>query len=360
MAGGYATRLRPLSYALPKLLFPVGGTPLLEQTIEHLASFGVDEVILAVNYLADQLKQHFGDNYHGVAIRYSLETIPLGTGGPIALARPYLEKSETFLVMNGDILSDIDISAMQRLHRSKGALATIALHEVSDPTRFGVARLDEDLRIREFVEKPKLSEAPSRLVNAGVYLMEPPVIDRIASGRKVIIEREVFPFLAKEGSLLGYVHSGTWFDIGNIADYVKANFALLDSKSKGVIIRGEDANIAASAKLTGPLYIGDHTTIEGNVKLGPQTIIGSNVKVGASATIRGSVIFDHVVIGGSSLIEKAVIGNSVLIGREVVVGEGSVVAGHVSIRDRVRLAHNVYVHPHKEINEDILKPGHVV
>jgi mannose-1-phosphate guanylyltransferase/phosphomannomutase len=216
------------------------------------------------------------------------------------------------------------------------------------------------VRIREFVEKPKLPEAPSGLVNAGVYLMEPPVIDRIASGRKVIIEREVFPFLAKEGKLLGYVHSGTWFDIGNVADYIRANFALLDIKSRGRVVHGEDAKITASAKLTGPLYIGNHTTVEGNVKLGPQTIVGSNVKIGANATISGSVIFDNVVVGDSSLIENAVVGNSVVIGREAVVGQGSVIAGHVNIGDHVRLAHNVYVHPHKEVNEDIPASGHVV
>jgi len=360
LAGGYATRLRPLSYDLPKLLFPVCGRPLLEQTIEHLSSFGVDEVILAVNYLADQLRQHFGDEYHRVAIKYSLEPIPLGTGGPIALARRYLERDGAFLVMNGDILSEIDLHAMSKLHESNDALGTIALHEVTDPTRFGVVRLDESSKIREFVEKPKLAEAPSRLVNAGMYLLEPPVIDRIPSGRKVIIEREVFPSLANEGRLLGYIHSGTWFDIGRITDYVKANFSLLDVRTKGEVVQGRGTSVAGSAILTGPLFIGNNSTIEDHARVGPQTITGSNVKIGKNAVITGCVIFDDVAIGDGSKIENTVIGNAVAIGREAVVGQGSVIAGHAKIHDRVHVTSNVYVHPHKEIDEDILTSGHVV
>lgn len=360
LAGGYATRLRPLSYALPKLLFPVCGAPILEQTIEHLSSFGVDEVILAVNYLADQLKHHFGEEYHGAAVRYSLEDKPLGTGGPIAFARQYLDKGETFLVMNGDILSEIDINAMRRIHETSHALATIALYEVNDPTRFGVARLDEHHRIEEFVEKPRLADAPSRLVNAGMYLMEPEVIDRIATGRKVIIEREVFPALASEGKLYGYVHSGIWFDIGNISDFMNANFTLLDSRSRGRVIEGDGVRVAESAKLHGPSYVGDSATIDDGVRLGPQTIIGRRVQIHKNARLARTIIFDDASIGSDSSMENTVIGNSVTVGKDVVIEEGSVIAAYVKIHDKVRITRDVHVHPYKEIEQDILTPGHVV
>jgi NDP-sugar pyrophosphorylase family protein len=359
LAGGYATRLRPLSYALPKLLFPVGGRPVLEQTIDHLSSFGVDEVILAVKYLADELREHFGEEYHGVKIQYSLEPKPLGTGGPIAFARKYYGK-ETLLAMNGDIFAEINIDAMKKVHESSGALATIALHEVGDPTRFGVARLDEQLRIREFVEKPRLADAPSRLINAGTYLLEPGAVDLIPQGRKVIIEREVFPALANEGTLFGYVHSGTWFDIGNIEDFRNANFTLLENKSRGQVIIGKDVRISKSAKLTCPALIGDNTIVEDRANLGPRAIIGRRVRVGGDASVIDSIVFDDTEVGSNSSIKGAVVGDSVTIGKGVVIQNGSVLSSHVTIHDNIRVTCDVYIHPYREINDDILNPGHVV
>ena len=360
MAGGYATRLRPLSYALPKLLFPVGGRPVLEQTIDHLSSFGIDEVILAVKYLAEELREYFGEEYHGVKIRYSLEPKPLGTGGPIAFAREYYGKNETLLAMNGDVFAEVNLDAMKRVHESNRALATIALHEVDDPTRFGVARLDEQSRIREFVEKPKLADAPSRLINAGTYLLEPGAVDRIPQGRKVIIEREVFPTLAKEGTLYGYVHSGTWFDIGNIEDFRNANFTLLENKTRGKVIVGKDARVSKSAKLTCPALVGDRTIVEDGANLGPRAIIGRRVRIGGDTNVAESIIFDDTEVGSNSSIEGTVVGDSVTIGKGVVIQRGSVVSSHVRIHDSVHVTHDVYIHPYKEINENILNPGHVV
>ena len=360
LAGGYATRLRPLSYALPKLLFPVAGRPVLEQTIDHLSSYGVDEVILAVKYLAEELREHFGEEYHGVEISYSLEPRPLGTGGPIAFARERYGKNETLLAMNGDIFAEINIDAMKKVHESNHALATIALHEVDDPTRFGVARLDTQSRIREFVEKPKLPDAPSRLINAGTYLLEPKAIDRIALGRKVIIEREVFPALANEGRLFGYIHSGTWFDIGNIVDFRNANFALLEDNARDKVIIGEDTRISRSAMLTCPALISDHSTVEDRASLGPRAIIGRRVRIAENASVSESIVFDETEVGSNSSIEGAVVGDSVTVGKGVVIENGSVISSHVSIHDDVHLTHDVYVHPYKEINESILNPGHVV
>jgi len=360
LAGGYATRLRPLSYSLPKLLFPVGGRPVLEQTIDHLSSFGIDEVILAVKYLAGELREYFGEEYHGVKIRYSLEPKPLGTGGPIAFARKYYDENETLLAMNGDIFAEIDIDAMKRVHESSHALATIALHEVDDPTRFGVARLGQDSRILEFVEKPELADAPSRLINAGTYLLEPGVVNIIPQGRKVVIEREIFPALATEGRLCGYIHSGTWFDIGNMNDFRIANFSYLENKARGKIIIGEETAVSKSAKLTYPVLIGDHTTVDEGASLGPRTIIGRHVRIGGNSSVVDSILFDHVEVGRDSSIEGAVVGDSVTVGKGVVIQNGSVISSQVTLRDNVRVTRDVYIHPYKEIGEDILNPGHVV
>lgn len=360
LAGGYATRLRPLSYALPKLLFPVCGKPILERTIEHLSAFGVGEVILAVNYMADQLREYFGERYQDVTIRYSLEPKPLGTGGPIAYARRYYDTSEPLLAMNGDILSEVDVNAMRRLHQSTKALTTIALHEVENPTRFGVARLDEHSKIREFVEKPKAAEAPSRMINAGVYLIEPEVVDRIPQGRRVVIEREIFPALASEGRLFGYVHSGAWFDIGNITDFRNANFALLQSKSRGRVVEAKGAEIARSAKLTRPAFVCDDAVVEEDVKLGAQTIVGRRARIHRNASLAGTIVFDDAEVGEGCVIEGAIVGNDVSIGKRVTIQPGSVIAGHAKIHDSIRITRDVYVHPFKEIDQDIIRPGHVV
>jgi len=360
LAGGYATRLRPLSYALPKLLFPIGGRPVLEQTIDHLSSFGIDEIILAVKYLANELREYFGEEYHGVKIRYSLEPKPLGTGGPIAFAREYYEKDQTLLVMNGDIFAEINLDAMRRVHESSHALVTVALHEVEDPSRFGVVRLDQDSRILEFVEKPRLIDAPSHLINAGAYLLDPGAIDLIPQGRKVVIEREIFPALANEGRLFGYVHSGSWFDIGNINDFRIANFTYLEDKARGKIIIGEDTRVAKSTKLTQPALIGDHTVVEKGASVGPRTIIGRHVRIGENSSVVDSILFDHVEVGRDSSIEGAVVADSVTIGNGVVIQKESVISSQVTIRDNVRVTNDVYIHPYKEISADILKPGHVV
>jgi NDP-sugar pyrophosphorylase family protein len=305
------------------------------------------------------LRQHFGEEYHGVKVRYSLEPKPLGTGGPIAFARKYYGK-ETLLAMNGDIFAEINIDAMKKMHESSNALATIALHEVNDPTRFGVARLDEQSRIRQFVEKPKLADAPSELINAGTYLLEPAAVDRIPQGRKVIIEREVFPALANEGTLFGYVHTGTWFDIGNIEDFRNANFTLLENKTCGKVIVGKDARVSKSVKLTGSVLVGDDTIVEDEANLGPRTIVGRRVRVGRNASIVDSIVFDNTEMGSNSSIKGAVIGDSVTIGKGVVIQNGSVVSSHVTIADNVHVTHDVYIHPYREINQDISNSGHVV
>ena len=228
------------------------------------------------------------------------------------------------------------------------------------PLVLGVARVDEQSRIREFVEKPRIADASSKLVNAGVYLMEPEVVDRIATGRRVIIEREVFPGLASEGKLFGYTHSGVWYDIGNISDFRRANFALLENRASGRVIIGQDASIAASAQFTHPALVSNQATVEDGANLGPRAIIGRRTCVRKNAKVSETIVFDDAEIGSNSSIDGAVVGNSVSIGKDVVIQPGSIIAGHASIRDGICITCDVYVHPYKEIDKDILAPGHVV
>jgi len=216
LAGGKGTRLRPLTYKVPKGLIEVQGKTLTEWLFELFKKYGIRDVILSVGYMADKIRDYFTDgSKFGMNVDYVEEdpNKPLGTAGPLRLAKNML--TDSFIVSNGDELKCINIPRMFRLHKRKKALVTIALTSVDDPTQYGVARLDGS-RILEFVEKPKKSEAPSNLINSGFYIIEPEVIEMIPKGKFCMLEKEIFPKLAREGRLRGFPFSGQWFDTGNI------------------------------------------------------------------------------------------------------------------------------------------------
>jgi len=224
LVGGRGTRLRPLTDKIPKALIEVQNKPITEHLFDLLKQYSIRDTILSVGYLKDKIKEYFGDgSRHGMNIIYVEEDEPLGTAGPLKLAKKYI--TDSFIVSNGDELKDINIPRMYRLHKRKGALATIALTTVDDPSHYGVARLDGS-RIVEFVEKP--TNPPSNLINAGFYIIEPEVIDMIPDGF-AMLEKDVFPKLAKMGRLRGFPFAGQWFDIGNLERY-----ELAKKKWKGI------------------------------------------------------------------------------------------------------------------------------
>ena len=230
LVGGRGTRLKPLTDTIPKALLEVNGKTIIEHLFDLLKKYGIRDVILCVGYLKEKIKEYFGDGSRiGINISYVEENEPLGTAGPLSLAKKHLKGS--FIVSNGDELKNINIPRMFRLHKRKGALATIALTTVDDPSHYGVARLDGS-RIVEFVEKPV--KAPSNLINAGFYIIEPEVIDMIPDGFSML-EKDVFPQLAKMGRLRGFPFAGQWFDIGNIERY-----KIAEKKWEGVIPIEED------------------------------------------------------------------------------------------------------------------------
>jgi NDP-sugar pyrophosphorylase family protein len=353
LAGGYATRLRPISYALPKLLFPVLGKPMIYWTLDLLKGIGVDEAVLAVNYLADQLRTVVGDNYDGMNIRYSLELTPLGTGGPIKLASEGTRFEQRFVVTNGDVIANLELGKMLKHHEQTRALITDALHEVKDTTRFGVAQLDTEGRIRRFVEKPQPKESPSRLINAGIYVVEPEVLKMIPPGRKVSLEREVFPALARAGKLSGFPFSGDWFDIGSITDYKKANFSLLQKRGVGSLAKKHTKGLADGAILRPPLLLGEGSRIRSGASVGPLVVAGSSTLVESNTRIWDSILFDGVSLGEDSVVSGAILAVGVKVGRNVRIAPGSVVSSYVQIRDGVRIGSNAIVHPYKEIEGNI-------
>ena len=219
LVGGKGTRLLPLTLNKPKCMMEIQGKTITEHLFDLLKKYGIREIILSVGHMKHKVKEYYSDGgKFGVNITYIEEDKPLGTAGPLKLAKQHLKDS--FITTNGDELKTINIPRMFRLHKRKNALATIALTTVTDPTHYGVARMS-GTRILEFVEKPKAENAPSNLINAGFYIMEPEVIDMIPDGYSML-EKDVFPKLAKEGKLRGFLTAGQWFDIGNLERYETA------------------------------------------------------------------------------------------------------------------------------------------
>jgi len=358
LAGGYATRLRPLSCTRPKLLFPVAGRPMLEWTIENLAREGVDDVILAVNYLGNMLRRHFKARFKGVRIRYSTDPTPLGTGGPVKQAQRLLETEKAFLVMNGDIISEPPIGSMLQAHRETGAVATIALHKVENPSRFGVAKIADRTRIEAFIEKPKKSRAPSSWINAGIYIMGPEVFDYMDAGRKVSTEREVFPLLAKKEKLYGFKYYGPWFDIGKFEDYMKANRELLAKISKREPLVGSGVKVPRTTRLIPPIAINGKVEIGDNCLIGPYAAIDDRVEIGRGSRIAQSIIFREAKIRERSSIKDSIVGEHAVIGAKARIRR-VILSDYVIVRDEVKLGPNVVVCPHKEVDRSVIKPMNI-
>lgn len=222
LCGGQGTRLRPITYEIPKPMMPVQGRPILEHLIELCKLNGIENIILSIGYLKERIKAHFEKHGSalGVAVSYVEEDSPLGTAGPIKLLVEHGKLNKPFVVSNGDELKDINIVEMFKIHKANSADATIALTKVEDPSAYGVAKLDGS-KILEFVEKPKKEEAPSNLINSGFYILNPSVAELIPAGFSML-EKDVFPKLASQGKLFGFPFSGQWFDTGTFERYERA------------------------------------------------------------------------------------------------------------------------------------------
>lgn len=359
LAGGYATRLRPITYAIPKLLFPVLGKPMIYWTLDLLKTIRVEKVVLAVNYLADMLRAEVGTRCRGIDIEYSLETEPLGTGGPIKLASVTTRLDETFLVINGDVIVDIDLTKMMRFHEECDAWITDALHHVRDPARFGSAKIERGGRIKRFIEKPKSKENTSHLINAGIYIIEPKVLGLILPRRKVSLEREIFPILTREGNLYGFPFSGHWFDIGNFSDYRTANFTLLEEHSKRLTV-SDKARVDKGAVIKPPLTLGDDSKVEIAASVGPRVVAGRQEQIETRARVSNSILFDGVTIGTDSVVSGSILASGVVLGKRVRIEPGSIVSPYAQIRDGIKIGKNAIIHPHKDIDSNVRAGAHVM
>ncbi len=339
LVGGQGTRLRPLTDRTRKDMLPLVDRPLLSYTFEHLARHGVTRSVVSCGYLPDQIRSHFGDEHDGMALAYAVEDSPLGTGGAIGFAGRGLDS--TFFALNGDSLREADLGEMVGLHRSTGAKATILLTPVADPSRYGLVRTAADGRVEAFLEKPRPEEIDTDLINAGLYVLEPEVLDLVPGGRAVSIEREVFPQLAAEGSVYGVALPGYWLDVGTPESYLQAHRDVLerifqtsvgDALGPDFTFVDESADVDPAAKLVPPVYVGPGAVVEAGARLGSlavlgagarlerdgvveSAVVGARTSVGAGASVIGSIVGDDARLGaGTELRNLAVVGPGAEVG----------------------------------------------
>jgi mannose-1-phosphate guanylyltransferase len=288
LVGGEGTRLRPLTLTAPKQMLPVGGRPMIERVLEWLADHQVDEAILSLGYRPDAFMEAYpGGEVCGVRLHYAVEDSPLDTAGAIRFAAIEGGVDDMFLVVNGDVITDLDIRELVAFHGLRSAEATIALTPVEDPSRYGVVRTDDEGRVLDFIEKPPAGEAPTNFINAGTYVLESTVLDRIPSGRRVSIERETFPELVADGGLYALGSDARWIDAGTPVTFLRANLAYAPLGPDGPGVSGsvvaEDVAIASDAEVTGSLVM-DGAVIEAGVVL-RDSIVGPGAHIGAGASV---------------------------------------------------------------------------
>jgi len=356
LAGGFGTRLRPLSCTRPKLLFPIGNEPLLDWTLKNLSESNVKEVILAVNYMAEAFINRYGNAAYGMKLHYSRETVPLGTGGPIKKAEDIIGHDGPFLVLNGDIFTTVDYTEVIKKHKKNEAIASIMLYEVEDPSRYGTVELTKNNRVVRFVEKPPKGKAPSNLINAGIYVLEPEIFNYIPKEKRVSIEREVFPKLAAEKKMYAYEFTGLWIDIGKHEDFLRASRLLLDTE-KRISTRKPPAT---DTEIENPVVIGKNVTVGEKSKIGPYVAVGDGVSLGKGVRIENSIIFPNAIISDFTSIRGAIIGESAILGKWVKVEDNCIVGDYAMIRDNITLTKGVTVCPSKEVTESVLLPGNLM
>ncbi len=307
LVGGFGTRLRPLTLTTPKPMLPVGHRPIVENLVRMLSAAGITEVVLGLGFKPEPFIAAFPDGEcAGVRLHYAVEPEPLDTAGAIKFAAEHAGIDDTFVVVNGDVLTDLDVAALIAFHRSTGAEATIHLTPVEDPSAYGVVALAEDGRVERFVEKPAPGTAPSNLINAGTYVLEPSVLARIPSGRKVSIERETFPSIVSDGRLFALSTDDYWIDTGRPEPYLRANLDMIDGVRRTL---RADA-VEDGARVDGGARV-SHSLISRGAVVGSGAAIEDSVVLGSAviedgAVVRGSIVMGHV--GRSSIITDTVVG----------------------------------------------------
>jgi mannose-1-phosphate guanylyltransferase len=348
LAGGEGTRLRPLTYTTPKPVMPLAGRPFLSYMLDWLRSHGVDEVILSCGFLSDGVKRVLGDIYDGMRLRYVVEEEPLGTAGPVRLAHDEGLLEERLFVLNGDVLTDIDLSAELAQHERTGARVTLALYPVDDTSSYGVVPTDDQGRVLEFIEKTD-DDPPTNRINAGAYVVDREVVDAIPSARAVSFEREVFPGLVGNG-LYGFAAEGYWIDIGTPERYLEATWDLLAGRVESELPPRDETG---SLVYEGCLLSGAH--------VGPQSVLGRHCSVGSECHIERSVLHDRVLVGADSTVTESVLADAVRLGERTAVGPSAMIGAGAVVGDGAVVGEGARLDPGVEIDAGArVAPGELV
>jgi mannose-1-phosphate guanylyltransferase / phosphomannomutase len=358
MAGGEGTRLRPLTSNQPKPMVSIVGKPCMEHILELLRTHGFEDVIVTIAFLPQAIRTYFGNGEAlGLNIEYSVEESPLGTAGSVRLASDKLR--ETFLVISGDALCDIDLSGLIAFHRERGAAATIGLKSVDNPLEFGIVVTDEDGRVERFLEKPSWGQVFSDTINTGIYVLEPEVLRHIPTDRPFDFSKELFPLLLEMGRpIYGFVCDGYWQDVGDLDQYRQANFDALDERVllqvpgirlRGNVWVGEGVELDDLEAVEGPAFVGNNCRIAPTATIGAYSVLGSSVTLREGARTTRSVIDSSTHVGRSALVEGAVVGRSCDLRAHVRIHEGAAVGDNVVLGAQSAVAPGVRIYPYKEV-----------
>jgi len=322
LVGGFGTRLRPLTATTPKQMLTIAHRPMIEWVVAALAAHGISDAVLALGYRPDVFRDAYPDGRcAGVDLHYAAEPEPMNTAGAISFAARHAGIDERFVVVNGDVLTDLDITALVAFHERSGAEGTIALHAVDDPSPYGVVATDPEGRVLAFVEKPLPGEAPSNLINAGTYVFEPSVIERIPIGEPASVERETFPAMVDEGTLFALDDGGAyWLDTGTPQQYLSVQLDVLDG-----CLGPPPPAIAASARVAPSATV-------------CHAVIGAGAVVDAGALVRDSAVLEDAHVGENARVVDSIVGPRVVVGKGAEVVDGSVLGDGVVLEPGERVA----------------------
>lgn len=334
LVGGQGTRMHPLTHHIPKNIIPLCGVPFLTYQIEYLKKVGIKDITFSIGYRPKDIKKVFGNGRKwGVKVRYALETQPLGTAGAIKNAEKFV-KGSPVVVLNGDILTDIPLAKMIAFHKKKKNMATLGLFRVDDPSAYGLVLLDEEARITRFLEKPKPEEIVTDTINAGVYIFEPEVFDRIPEGFNYSAERALFPgLLESKAAFGGFVWKGYWQDIGTPRKYLTTHWDVLNGafpvfakvRKKGYrVYMGKSVKLGKGVVINGPAIIEDGCKVGAGTKILPFSVLGKKCVIGANSTISKSVLWDGVSVGDNVNLDEVVLGRKCLVSSDSKIPPGLV------------------------------------
>jgi mannose-1-phosphate guanylyltransferase len=332
LAGGEGTRLRPLTHTVPKPIMPLAGRPFLTFMLDWLREHDVDDVLLSCGFLADQVEEALGGSYEGMTLHHVHEDEPLGTAGPVRLAADEGLLQDRLFILNGDVLTDMDLTAELAFHDEKGAKATLALIAVEDTSSYGVVPTDQNGAVEAFLEKSP-GPAPTNRINAGAYVIEREVVDRIEPGRAVSFEREIFPSLVGDG-LYGWLAEGYWIDIGTPERYLEATYDLLSGRVHSTL---PPRDVTGSLIYEPALVAGAH--------IGPQSVLGPHCSVGAGSTVERSVLHSRVTVGSGCTIREAVLSDGVHVGDGAEIEPGAMLGEGVVVQPGQVVSADARVNP---------------